>query len=55
MLMPMGEEEFCIWGSSVKNKASVVNVPYGEFKFPDCDSAAPLVIMANESLPLCHK
>jgi hypothetical protein len=47
--------EFCVWGSSVKNKSSVINVPDGEFKFPDCDSEAPLVIMANETLPLGHK
>jgi hypothetical protein len=31
-----------------------MNVPGGEFKFPDSDTATPFVIIADEAFPLHH-
>jgi hypothetical protein len=38
----------------LKNETSVINVPDGEFRFPDCDSATPLVTVADEASFLLH-
>jgi hypothetical protein len=42
------------FGEALSNDASDMNVPGGEFKFPDSDTATPLVIVADEAFPLHH-
>jgi hypothetical protein len=39
----------------LRSEASVINVPEGEFKFPDCDTETPPVIVANETFLLHYK
>jgi hypothetical protein len=42
------------FGEALLNDVSDINVPGGKFEFPDCDTATPLVIVANEAFPLRH-
>jgi hypothetical protein len=42
------------FGEALLNDVSDINVPGGKLAFPDCDTATPPVIVANEAFPLRH-